>query len=67
MSPQLSTGCSLSLTNEERVELLLLLEDSLGELHSEIRRTEAPEYHDKLRAKETLIRQLTDRVRKLHP
>jgi hypothetical protein len=55
----------LTLNEDERNELLRLLDDCVVEIHAEIRRTEAPEYHDKLRSKETLIRALTERVRGL--
>ncbi|HLW68115.1 MAG TPA: hypothetical protein VKS79_22550 [Gemmataceae bacterium] len=55
----------LTLNDQERDELLRLLDDSVVEIHAEIRRTEAQEYHDQLRAKEKMIRALTERVRGL--
>jgi hypothetical protein len=55
----------LRLNDEERNELLRLLDDSVVEIHAEIRRTDAQDYHDQLRAKEKMIRALTERVRDL--
>ena len=60
-----SSEYQLSMNDEERTELLRLLDDSVVEIHAELRRTEAPEYHDQLRDKETMLRALTEKVRKL--
>jgi hypothetical protein len=55
----------LLLNDEERSELLRLLDDSVVEIHAEIRRTDAQDYHDGLKRKETMIRALTSKVRAL--
>ncbi|HEV3144518.1 MAG TPA: hypothetical protein VGZ47_11585 [Gemmataceae bacterium] len=65
MAAKSSAEFQLSLNDEERTELLRLLDDCVVEIHAEIRRTEAPDYHEKLRNKETLIRALTEKVRRL--
>lgn len=56
---------ALSLTNEEREELLQLLEQALVDVRVEQRRTEAPEYHERVRHEERLIAALTEKVRRL--
>jgi hypothetical protein len=53
----------LALTEPEREELLRLLEQELTEVHAERRRTEAPDYRDQLRRRETLIQGLVGRLR----
>ena len=56
---------TLALNEEERVELLRLLEESLVDTHVEKRRTEAPGYRDLIIHQEALIRALTEKVRRL--
>ncbi len=56
---------TLLLTEEERAELLQLLEQSLVETHAEKRRTEAPGYREQVSHKEVVIRTLLDKVRQL--
>ena len=56
---------TLALKEEERIELLRLLEESLVETHMEKRRTEAPGYREDLLHQEALIRTLTEKVRGL--
>jgi hypothetical protein len=60
-----STGYTLVLSDEERKELLRLLESSLTETHAEARRTEAPGYRDQIHQEEVLLRALTEKVRRL--
>jgi len=55
----------LTLTAEEQEQLLCLLEESLREIHAEKRRTEAPAYQEKIQLQESLIRTLTEKVRRL--
>ncbi len=54
---------NLDLTEEERRELLVLLEEALVETHAEKRRTEAPEYQQHVLHHESLIRTLLGKVR----
>jgi hypothetical protein len=60
-----STEYTLVLNDEERKELLRLLESSLTETHSEARRTEAPGYREQIHQEEALLRTLTEKVRRL--
>lgn len=59
------TEYTLCITEDERAELLRLLEQEVADIHVECRRTEAPDYHDRLREEETLLRLLTAKVRRL--
>ena len=65
MAVNSSAEYHLMLNDEERTELLRLLDDSVVEIHAEIRRTDAQDYHDELKRKETMIRALTAKVRAL--
>lgn len=56
---------TLSITEEERAELLQLLEQALSNTHMERRRTEAPDYHQQVVHEEELLRILVDKVRRL--
>ncbi len=58
---------TLALNEEERAELLRLLEESLVETHAEKRRTEAPGYQERLERQEAIIRSMTEKVRRLRP
>ena len=65
MAVNSSAEYHLMLNDEERTELLRLLDDSVVEIHAEIRRTDAQDYHDELKRKETMIRALAAKVRAL--
>jgi len=56
---------TLLLSEEERDQLLQLLEDSLGELRVERRRTEAPEYQVEVSHQVAIVRQLAEKLRRL--
>jgi len=56
----------VSFTEEEREELLRILEGSLVETHAEKRRTEKPAYQEEVGQEESLIRTLVDKVRNCH-
>ncbi len=56
---------TLALNEEERAELLRLLEGSLVDVHAERRRTEAPGYQEQIHRQESIIRTLTEKVRRL--
>lgn len=56
---------TLLINEEERAELLHLLEESLVETHAERRRTEAPSYQAQVVHQEALIRSLVEKVRRL--
>ena len=58
---------TLALTDEERAELLSLLEESLVDTHAEKRRTEAPAYRERIQRQEAVIRSMTEKVRRLRP
>lgn len=62
-----ATEFTLKIGEEERAELLRILEASLAETHMERRRTEAPRYHDEVVLQENRIRTLLEKVRRLGP
>ena len=55
----------LALSERERELLLKLLEEQLGELRVEARRTETPAYREHLQEDEDCLRQLVERLRAL--
>jgi hypothetical protein len=65
MTAQQMNKFTLNITEEERAELLRILEGSLVETHAEKRRTESPSYQDQVGREESLLRALTEKVRKL--
>jgi hypothetical protein len=56
---------TLELTEEERTELLTLLEETLRATHVERRRTESPTYQEQVGHQESLQRTLAEKVRRL--
>jgi hypothetical protein len=58
---------ALILNEREWSELLDLLEESLVDTHAEKRRTESPEYHERLDRQEAIIRNLIEKVRRFRP
>lgn len=58
-----TTELKLVLTEEERSELLRVLESCLTETRTEKRRTDTPQYHDELAHEEKLLRELLNKVR----
>src|SRR5262249_41035013 len=60
-----SSEYQLSLNEEERTELLRLLDDSVVEINAELRRTDSPENHEQLRNNETIVQALTEKEPKL--
>jgi hypothetical protein len=62
-----ATEYTLTLSQEELEELLGILERELSDLHAECRRAEAPAYHERLRAEESVLRSLAAKVRLLRP
>lgn len=61
----MKTEYSLVLNEQERAELLRLLEAALVDTHAEKRRTEAPAYRVQVGTEESLLRGLTEKVRRL--
>jgi hypothetical protein len=57
------TKWTLSLSEVERTQLLILLERELRESHVEARRTESPDFQDGVHEHETLIHGLVDKIR----
>jgi hypothetical protein len=55
----------LELTEEERTELVTLLEEALQATHLEKRRTESPAYQERVGHEESLLRTLAEKVRRL--
>jgi hypothetical protein len=51
----------LTLTAEEARELRQLLTDAIAELRSEIHHTDAPEFRQRLHARERLLHRLSER------
>jgi len=66
MSTLAAVEYKVSLTKEERAELLCIFEATLIETHAERRRTEAPDYQEEVSHEETLIKALVDKVRRSH-
>jgi hypothetical protein len=56
---------TLTLTEEEREELLRLLEQADEDVRGEQRRTESPKYHEEVRQEEHLLARLVEKVRRL--
>jgi hypothetical protein len=56
---------TLSLNEEERQELLRLLQQTLSDVRVERRRTEAHEYHEQVRHEENILVALTGKLRSL--
>jgi hypothetical protein len=65
MAPQSAGNYNLSINEEEREELLRILEQYLVDTHVERRRTEKPSYHDQVVHEESVVRSLTEKVRQL--
>jgi hypothetical protein len=60
-----TTEYTLQLTEEERNELLFLVDQALRDVHAERRRTEAPAYQERVRREESVIRSLAEKVHRL--
>ena len=58
---------TLVLNSEERAVLSSLLHESLMEIHSEKRRTEAPRYRDQIQHHEAVIRSIIEKASRLRP
>jgi hypothetical protein len=56
---------TLTLNEEERQELLGLLQQSLSDVRVELRRTEGHEYHEQVRHEENLLATLIGKLRSL--
>jgi hypothetical protein len=65
MAAQPAGNFNLSINDEERQELLRILEQYLVDTHVERRRTEQPRYHDQVVHEEGVVRSLTEKVRQL--
>jgi hypothetical protein len=66
-APQSVAACHLELSQEERAELLRLLDEDLSDLHVEIRRTEAMDYRAQLTRQESILRGLAAKLRQARP
>jgi hypothetical protein len=55
---------TLVLTDQERTELLRLLDQYLRETHVEARRTEAPAWQTAVHSEESILRGLLEKVRR---
>jgi hypothetical protein len=54
---------TITLTAEQRTELLHLLEHTLGETRVEAHRTHTPDYRDGVLRKEAMLRELIQKLR----
>jgi hypothetical protein len=54
---------TLTLTEEERAQLLSLLEQARRDAHVEARRTENPDYQERIHHQETVLKGLIDKLR----
>jgi hypothetical protein len=57
------TGHTLTLTDEERAELMHLVVRSLGEVRIERRHTDVLSYQDEVRREESVLRTLLEKLR----
>jgi hypothetical protein len=57
---------SFMITEEERTELIQLLERVLGETRIEIHRTHTPDYRERVMSEQTLLRGLLDKISHLN-
>ena len=55
---------TLTLNEEERVQLLNFLEQGLRDVLVEVHRTEAPDFREYVQRKENILRGLIDRLRR---
>jgi hypothetical protein len=53
----------IMLNEEERVELIGILEREVAEDHAEFRRSEAPDYREMMKKEEQLVRRLLEKVK----
>jgi hypothetical protein len=58
-----SAAFTLTLTDEERAQLLILLEQAFRDTHVEARRTEAPGYQEQIHHEEAVLRGLINKLR----
>lgn len=56
---------SFMISEEERAELIRLLEQVVGETRVEIHRTHTPEYRERVREQQSLLRGLLDKFEHL--
>jgi hypothetical protein len=59
-----SSGFALTLTAEERSQLLSFLEQEFRDTHAEARRTEAPRYQEQVHHQEDILRGLIEKLRR---
>ena len=59
-----SGGCTLTLTAEERDQLLLFLEQALKDTLVEEHRTESPDFREHIERRETVMRGVIDKLRR---
>jgi hypothetical protein len=55
---------TFSLTEEERTQLLSVLEQARRDTHVEARRTESPAFQERVHQEETILRGLIDKLRR---
>jgi hypothetical protein len=65
MAVQTPVNYNFTINEEERLELLRILEQYLTETRVERRRTDKPDYHDLVAHEESVVRGLTEKVRAL--
>jgi len=59
-----SPGFTLTLSEEERAQLLGFLEQAFHDTHAEARRTEAPHYQEQVHHQEDTLRGLIHKLRR---
>lgn len=67
MATQQSRIYNLALDDEEREELLQILEQCVTETRDEKRHTDSVQYRDRVASEEARLRTLLDKVRRLAP
>ena len=60
---KLSTQFTITVSEAERAELLILLERELRETHMEARRTESPDFQDEVHHHEAVLHGMLEKVR----
>jgi hypothetical protein len=59
-----SSAFTLTLSEDERVQLLSLLEQAIRDKHVEVHRTEAPDYRQHVLREEAVLQSVIDKLRR---
>lgn len=57
------TSCTMTLSSEERAELIMLVSEALGESRIESHRTHTPEFRERVLGEQSILRGLLEKLR----